>query len=101
VALVFNSRSDAWDARSDTVLFAGEDRDTELPIGCAIVLTALIDHFGARAANVPDLIKTFRDNRARIEQAASQKYDSQGRRGPVILRSSDFVIRWAPKSTAD
>ena len=86
----FFNTVDAWEGTSQVVAFAGEDDETELAVVCAITRVALINHFGADPRQVPDLIRVFRENRALIEKAASDKYDRRGRTGPIILQLKDF-----------
>jgi hypothetical protein len=93
VGLKFSNQIEAWDSLAEAVTFAAEDAGTRADIACAITMDALVQHFEGRAGNIPGLIVAFRQNRAKIEEVASLKYDLQGRRGPVVLKAQDFVGR--------
>ena len=57
-----------------------------------------VSSFGAHPIQVIIIIQSFRSNRDLIEKIASEKYNTRGRAGPVVLRRHDFVGRIAPPS---
>jgi hypothetical protein len=88
MALTFPRHIRGWDARRNIVDFLGADGEEPAP--CAISMEALIDHFGAGKGSKQACLAAFDRWHVAIQQKASDRYDAQDRKGPVLLRKADF-----------
>ena len=88
MALTFPQQTRDWDLRKNIIDFRGEDGGK--PIPCAISMGALIDHFGAGKGGKQACLAAFDRWHIAIEQKASEKYATQDRTSPLLLRRIDF-----------
>jgi Protein of unknown function (DUF1488) len=86
--LTFPRKVEGWEPIRRVVTFPGDSQGTSVP--CEISSGALTDHFGAGQESQQECIRAFQANRAIIEQKASDWFDVQGQRGPVLLTTADF-----------
>jgi Protein of unknown function (DUF1488) len=87
--ITFSDDAPVFDGANLTVRF--DARVDGEPVGCAISVEALEDHFGAQSPLEDELLHAFQRGRARIRSVCAEALD-QNDGASVVLRSGLFRV---------